>query len=325
MRLHENKDLLQEAIQATAQQFDIREIYVEKDYWVTVALYHIFHSNMADQAVFKGGTALSKCHKLIERFSEDIDLVVLKSPGENDSQLKNKIRSMSKVIEPILPEIQVDGLTNKRGQIRKTVHQYNKVFNGNFGQVREHIILETTWLGNYEPYTYETVSCYISEMMQNQEQGDLIEEYGMAPFSIRVLSKERTFSEKIMSLVRFSRTAEPIDDLRNKIRHVYDLHLMLMNEDISGFLESEAFDNMLTNVGKDDIISFKNNNEWVYEHPSKAIIFSEPQQTWSNIRTVYQTSFKELVTGILPDEKDLVKTLERLYVRIEPIEWNLNG
>lgn len=58
-----------EAILAAAQHFDIREIYIEKDYWVTVALYEIFHSEIAKEAVFKGGTALSKCHKLIDRFS----------------------------------------------------------------------------------------------------------------------------------------------------------------------------------------------------------------------------------------------------------------
>ena len=98
MNLHNNRELLQEAIQATAQLLDIREIYVEKDYWVTVALYEIFHSDIAGQTVFKGGTALSKCYKLIERFSEDIDMVVLRNEGENDNQLKKKIRAISKVV-----------------------------------------------------------------------------------------------------------------------------------------------------------------------------------------------------------------------------------
>jgi len=69
LKLHINRELFQDAILAAAQHFEIPEIYVEKDYWVTVALYEIFHSKMAEESVFKGGTALSKCHKLIERFS----------------------------------------------------------------------------------------------------------------------------------------------------------------------------------------------------------------------------------------------------------------
>ena len=71
MRLHENKELFLDSILATSQLLNLPEIYIEKDYWVTVALYEIFHSNMADQTVFNRGTALSKCSKLINRFSED--------------------------------------------------------------------------------------------------------------------------------------------------------------------------------------------------------------------------------------------------------------
>ncbi len=69
MKLHENNELFTDAILATSQLLDLPEIYIEKDYWITVALHEIFHSSMANQTVFKGGTALSKCNKLIERFS----------------------------------------------------------------------------------------------------------------------------------------------------------------------------------------------------------------------------------------------------------------
>ena len=42
-----------------------------------LVLHRIFQSETGAFAVFKGGTALSKCHRLIERFSEDIDMVVI--------------------------------------------------------------------------------------------------------------------------------------------------------------------------------------------------------------------------------------------------------
>ncbi|MDR9457853.1 MAG: hypothetical protein RI572_10645 [Salegentibacter sp.] len=57
MNLHSNKELIQDAILATAEYLDMRDIYIEKDYWVTFALYEIFHSSIGSQAVFKGGTA----------------------------------------------------------------------------------------------------------------------------------------------------------------------------------------------------------------------------------------------------------------------------
>lgn len=145
MKLHENRELFQDAILAASQRFKLKEIYIEKDYWVTVALYEIFHSDMADQSVFKGGTSLSKCYKIIDRFSEDIDIVVLRNKGENDNQLKKKIRNLSRIVGKVMPEIAIEDVTNKKGNIRKTVHQYLKLFEGDFGQIREYVILEASW------------------------------------------------------------------------------------------------------------------------------------------------------------------------------------
>ena len=54
------------------------EIFVEKDYWVTLTLHRIFTSPLAEFVVFKGGTYLAKCHSFIKRFSENVDLVVVK-------------------------------------------------------------------------------------------------------------------------------------------------------------------------------------------------------------------------------------------------------
>ena len=323
MKLHENEKLFGDAIKFTAQKLGVQPIYVEKDYWVTAVLFEIFHSNIATQAVFKGGTALSKCHKLIERFSEDIDMVVLKNKGETDNQLKAKIRKLSKYAEKVLPEIEIDGLTNKRGNIRKTAHQYNKLFSGDFGQVREHVILEASWLGNFEPYSDMPVSSFIFDMMQETGQHELIEEYNMNPFTVQVLSKFRTLCEKIMSLVRFSKSENPIDDLRNKIRHIYDIHQMLKDEEIKQFFDSDDFDTMLVKVGNDDIIGYKNNNGWLPEHPSTAIIFSKHEETWQQLRSEYLGNFKDMVIGELPSEELLVDTLGIVAKRLNGVEWNL--
>jgi len=65
MGLHHNKDLFRDAVLAASQRFGIPEIYIKKDYWVTLVLNKIFHSDMADQIVFKEGTCLSKCHQSI--------------------------------------------------------------------------------------------------------------------------------------------------------------------------------------------------------------------------------------------------------------------
>lgn len=322
MKLHENQELFREAVLATSQMMEIPEIYVEKDYWVTLALYRIFHSEMAKEIVFKGGTALSKCYKLIERFSEDIDVVVLRKEGENDNQMKKKIRAAGKIVEAVMPEIAIPGLTNKMGNIRKTVHQYEKLFDGNFGQVREHIVFEATWLGSFEPFTRGFISSYIGDMMKRNQLNDLIFEYGLDAFELQVLSKERTICEKIMSLARFSFMENPYENLANKIRHIYDIHMMLKNKEINSFFKSEQFDEMMMKVGNDDFISYKNNNEWLKTHPSEAIIFCNPEKTWENIKFVYRTKFRELVIGKLPREVELIESLKTVFNRLQQVKWN---
>jgi len=104
MKLHENKELFKDAITATSQFKGIPEIYVEKDYWVTLALFTIFGSNVKDFCVFKGGTALAKCNRMIERFSEDIDIVLLKDGNESSNQLKSKLKKLAEPLNIFFPK-----------------------------------------------------------------------------------------------------------------------------------------------------------------------------------------------------------------------------
>ncbi|TXD81117.1 nucleotidyl transferase AbiEii/AbiGii toxin family protein [Subsaximicrobium wynnwilliamsii] len=323
MKLHENKELFQDAITATSQQKGIPEIYIEKDYWVTLALHSIFNNEIGKETVFKGGTALSKCNQLIDRFSEDIDLVVLRKDGETNNQLKSKLKKISKCVSKVIPEIEIDGITHKMGMIRKTAHSYEKSFDGDFEHVRDTIILESTWLGHFEQYTKGTVSSYIYEMMLKAYQQDIIVQYGMHPFEVLVLSTERTLCEKLMSLVRFSQTEQPITDLRNKIRHTYDIHMMLKDDELNSFFNSKAFDVMLLKVANEDVISFKNNNSWLSNHPINTILFSETENTWNQIKDTYETSFKELVFGEFPSENEIMNTLKLVAERLKTIEWNI--
>jgi hypothetical protein len=126
-----------------------------------------------------------------------------------------------------------------------------------------------------------------------------------------------------MSLVRFSLTETPYRDLANKIRHIYDLHMMLKDPEIRGFLASADFDRMLIQVGTDDKASFKNNNTWLATHPAKTIIFNDPTGSWKQIRSPYQTTFKNLVMGILPVEEELVGSLQQIGERLGSITWNI--
>ncbi|WNY24272.1 hypothetical protein MmiHf6_16020 [Methanimicrococcus hongohii] len=63
--------------QYTADKTDMSASIIEKDFWVCWVLDYLFHeSEWKNDLLFKGGTSLSKSYNLINRFSEDIDLVL---------------------------------------------------------------------------------------------------------------------------------------------------------------------------------------------------------------------------------------------------------
>ena len=74
MLLHKDKNLFERTIFQVAQRSGIESGIIEKDYYVSLLLKEL--SQTLPSMIFKGGTSLSKCHKVIKRFSEDIDITL---------------------------------------------------------------------------------------------------------------------------------------------------------------------------------------------------------------------------------------------------------
>ena len=65
MKLHNNIKFFTETIRAASEHLEIKEEFVEKDYWITLVLNQLSKSKYADITVFKGGTSLSKGFGLV--------------------------------------------------------------------------------------------------------------------------------------------------------------------------------------------------------------------------------------------------------------------
>jgi hypothetical protein len=328
MNLHLDKDNFEGAIVATANYFEIPEIFIEKDYWVTYALHQLFHSEVKDLIVFKGGTSLSKCYSIIKRFSEDIDLVVIKNDVDTGSDLKRRLKDITTIIDrSILDKVADHPNTNKKGSIRKIVYSFPKVgLGGKYGEVKDDITLEVSHLGNFKPNVTKPIRTLIADYINSTQKIELITQFGLGDFEVKALAVERTFCEKIISLVRFSYTESPITDLSNKVRHTYDLTLLLRLDSIKDFVNSDSFGIMLLQVAKDDDKAIPNNKEWLYNHPREALIFSDTVMVWNVLKKVYTgTKFNELLIGNEkpPHENDVFETLVFLSERIEVISWEV--
>ena len=74
LQLPENEKI--ELINQMHEETKLSQVIIEKDLWVTAVLRALFALPYAENLSFKGGTSLSKCWNLIERFSEDVDIAI---------------------------------------------------------------------------------------------------------------------------------------------------------------------------------------------------------------------------------------------------------
>lgn len=126
-----------------------------------------------------------------------------------------------------------------------------------------------------------------------------------------------------MSLVRFSYGENPIEDLKKKIRHTYDLHQLLKQQEFLDFFHSTDFYEMLLKVANDDVASFRNNNKWLSYHPNEALVFKDLETVWTALKPIYNNDFKNLVYGEFPEETAILETLKMIQKKLKTISWTI--
>ena len=123
-------------------------------------------------------------------------------------------------------------------------------------------------------------------------------------------------AEKVLALVRAGYATDPLGELRAKIRHVYDLHLLLQRPDLQAFLESTAFTDLLVQVQADDARNQEFQGEWAARPLAEAALFSDGGQLWAQLLPTYYGTFKQLVYGRLPDASAVATTLKAIGLRL---------
>jgi hypothetical protein len=112
--LHERKDFI-DLLRILEHESGIQIQLIEKDYWIMHVLYGL--KNQGFEFELKGGTSLSKGYKIIDRFSEDIDIHI-KAPAnldvnENPKSDKPKaIQSRKDFYDWLVDTIQIDGIVS---------------------------------------------------------------------------------------------------------------------------------------------------------------------------------------------------------------------
>lgn len=316
MNLHEHADKFVEIIQATADHLSIPAVYVEKDYWVTYILRNLSRSDYKERLIFKGGTALSKAYKLIRRFSEDIDLAA-HLPDFSGNQIKNYIRDAETQLTEGLTYLPEYPGESKHGSFRKTWFEYPRQMDGEFAQASPFLLLEINAFTTPEPYSLMPVSTLIAESLEMMGRSDLVQEFGLAAFEVNVLNIERTVAEKIMGLVRASCGENAEEQLKAKIRHIYDLCLIRRDAKYAGLFTDDALLPMLKVVEDADRQQFRHAGSWLDSPLHETVIFSDAASIWQKIRGEFHTRFAPLVyDGDIPEDDEVISLLDAICAQL---------
>ena len=247
----------------TAANRGLHPAIAEKDFWVCWALMKLFGSpELSKQLVFKGGTSLSKAHHLIDRFSEDIDLVLNwellgysetgSDPWEelvSNTQLDKFNKEFNqKAADYIAKHLQplVEGLVASCPEVRAKVSpiedqvieiHYPAAFQ--LDAIRPEVKLEIGPLASWVPSASYAIRPFAAE-----EFPDVFEN---PECQVTAITAERTFWEKATILHQQSHRTTVMP--AGYSRHYYDLY-QLANSSVAQYAMGDL--KML-----DDVIAFK--------------------------------------------------------------------
>ena len=314
MRLHEVPDTYLELIQATADHIGIPAAHVEKDYWVTRVLKRLHESVYREVVIFKGGTSLAKAHRLIERFSEDVDLALKRDDGLTDSRRRALIRAIEREITRDLQYRPDHPEESKHGRFRKTAHAYStRTGAAELGHVSDALLIEINSFADPEPSLAMPVATLIRDFLLHVGRTDLVRHHELDPFSIQVLGVERTLCEKVMGLVRAGYEEHPVMELRRRVRHLYDLVMILRVNRYREFVASDAFLDLMTEVRESDRDSIPNAHAWLSQPLREAIIVTDAEHLWSQVRSAFRGGFRDMVySDSVPDDAEVLACLASL-------------
>lgn len=319
MNLHDDNEAFSELIEAAAESIGLPQVYVEKDYWVTKALKYLSGSPHIEEAVFKGGTSLSKAYRLIDRFSEDIDLAVFAGELSNNG-IKKLLKNVESIVATGLKCLEDDPRLSKGGKYRKTVYQYPRQVNGhNFGQASPELLVEVNAFTHPEPFEAVELQSLIAEALLKLGKADLIEQFGLESFTINVLSVRRTLVEKILGMIKDSYNEEPTERLSVRIRHLYDICLIMREDDIQSFLSTDEFKAMFDTCIEDEKAGFFDYSDCLEKPLADAPLFSEFENWKPSLETTYNGVFSDLVYGDLPQMEEIAEKLGVLHKSLDQI------
>jgi predicted nucleotidyltransferase component of viral defense system len=315
------------------EQTSVSQIVLEKDWWVTTVLRALFALPYAENLSFKGGTSLSKCYNLIERFSEDIDIAVnreyLGFVGTlSRTQIKDKLRRAAcsfvreKLQVDFQNQLETNGLNPANFSIKVNITpitttdpeiievHYKSLFPAS-NYIKPIVKLEVSGRSMNEPLRKITLQSFVDEAYSAKP-------FAEKPFEVNAVVPERTFWEKVCLL--HEEFAKPQEFIRTErmSRHLYDLERMC-NTDIA---EKALSDKELHKIIVEHRRVFIGLKGFDYSTLApKSIKIIPPKRTINDWRKDYEIMRETMIYGNSPTFNKLIEKIKQLNETINQIDW----
>lgn len=322
---------------AIAADKGMKPFAVEKDWWVSRTLEIIFQMDIAHYLVFKGGTSLSKAWKLINRFSEDIDLAIDREffikPQKNWS--KKEITAVRKKAGVYSTGNFFDALKAaflKRGfnELEYKVIEAEdsdqdpriiEIYYPNIlAQPSEYIVprvqIEIGCRSLREPFSERAFGALLDEIYVDMDFAEPL-------FIVPTVNPERTFLEKLFLLhEEFHR---PSDKRRvdRMSRHLYDIYQLT----IAGIAQRAINDKVLyeTIVVHRHKFSRVGGVDYNYHNP-KTLNPIPPAEIMDAWKYDYAKMLDDMIyEENKPSFKDLIDNLNALKIQLKALDWTFDA
>jgi hypothetical protein len=240
-------------ITEAASRLRVTRAFVEKDYWVTQVL-RALHLVFPGQFLLKGGTSLSKGYAIIDRFSEDLDILVVPRNDHSASTAEARLRAMvtgtAAALELPWEELRTPGrgVTASRGDLIRYVLTEGAPGSSTGIRLGE-VLLETGFSGGPEPSEMCEVTTLVGRALEIPP-GDYED---LVSFDLRMLDPRRTLIEKCAALHHLASiwTEEKLPANTRFGRHYYDIYQLLGHQrTVEGLADREEFRVIVEDVAR---------------------------------------------------------------------------
>lgn len=240
-KLHSDTEAFRTLISKISSEHVILPEIIEKDYFVTLMLQEIAEKQESYEVFFKGGTALYKALKNINRFSEDIDLTFNDEKFGSKTAKKNALRKITS--EYTCLEINPEDSDSISGSgSRTSVYTYETLFSidsftedtlNRIGKLK----LETTSFTTSSPTAVYEIEPVLYTYANKEDRQLLEKNYDVGPFAVNCITIERIFIDKLFAIEDYY-LGEQANRLIEISKHMYDVYQLYLQPEMKIFLQS---------------------------------------------------------------------------------------